>query len=190
MVKRIGKAASLTGICLIGGLFVGGCAMDRAPLRVDVASVSINGQPVHLVLDTGASSTMIYSTTADRVGLKFASPRPNSDAGKFEVDTGMSEPATVTVVGDTFTTRLPVFVPGSKTPREDGVIGWPEIRDDILVFDPDQRVVNAAPDNPIQPAGWSKFNVLRHDTLCSKHPFTTAGLASSWWTQARRKAFS
>lgn len=169
MRNRIDQAVKVLAPSFLGGILWAGCAIEHPPIRVDVASVTINGQPVHLVLDTGASSTMIYSTTARRVGLQFEPAQPEAVTGNFEISTSMSEPAAVTVNGQTFTSRIPVYK-AAGTPREDGVIGWPEIRDDVLVFDPEKSVVNATNEFARQSGAWTKLRVLRYEALLLETP--------------------
>ena len=47
----------------------------------------------------------------------------------------------------------------------DGVIGWPEIRDNILVFDLDRRTVRSVPQLPPETAAWLKLKVVPSDWL-------------------------
>jgi lipoprotein NlpI len=167
--------------CLAAAAFLfAGCVSEPAPARPRVAftNLAINGQPVHMVLDTGAASTVLYSAAANRVGLNFTPPRDDIVAGPFEVVTGMSEPARVTAGAQTFTTRLPVFTlpPSSRlissTSGEDGVIGWPEVRDNILVFDSAHRTVRSVAQLPKETSGWLKLKVRTHSTLLLETPMS------------------
>jgi len=71
---RNGKLKSIACMSAAACLLAG-CANQPAPVRVAFAKLAINGQPVHMVLDTGASSTVLYNAAANRVGLNFAPPR-------------------------------------------------------------------------------------------------------------------
>jgi hypothetical protein len=164
--------------CLAAAAFLfAGCVSEPATPRVVFTKLAINGQPVRMVLDTGAASTVLYSAAANRVGLNFAPPRHDVVAGAFEIVAGMSEPARVTAGAQTFTARLPVFTlpPSSRlmissTSGEDGVIGWPEVRDNILVFDAAHRTVRSVAQLPEETSGWLKLKVRPHSTLLLETP--------------------
>jgi tetratricopeptide (TPR) repeat protein len=164
-----------TGLGAAALLFAG-CVTQPATPRVVFTKLAINGHPVQMMLDTGAASTVLYSAAAQRVGLNFTPPRQNVIAGPFQVVAGMSEPARVTVGSQTFTARLPVFPlpPSSRLPSstavEDGVIGWPEVRDNILVFDADHRVVRSVAQLPAETSNWLKLTVLPGNTLLLETP--------------------
>jgi tetratricopeptide (TPR) repeat protein len=159
--------------CLAAAAFLfAGCVSEPATPRVVFKKLAINGQPVQMVLDTGAASTMLYSAAANRVGLHFAPPRHDVAAGAFEVVTGMSEPARVTAGAQTFTARLPVFTLPSSASGEDGVIGWPEVRDNILVFDATHRTVRSVAQLPEKVSGWLKMKVRPHNTLLLETPLS------------------
>jgi tetratricopeptide (TPR) repeat protein len=89
----------------------------------------------------------------------------------------MSEPAHVTVGAQKFTSPLPVFTlpPSSRLPSatmEDGVIGWPEVRDNILVFDAAHHTVRSVARLPKETDGWLKLKVLPHSTLLLETPLS------------------
>src|SRR4029453_18534936 len=64
-----GVAAAQTSKCKLGRLAEWPLRPDRNHLVVDGA---INGKPVAIILDTGASRTLILGASAERLGL----PRP------------------------------------------------------------------------------------------------------------------
>jgi hypothetical protein len=162
---------------LAAGVFIfAGCASEPTTPRVGFTKLAINGQPVRMVLDTGAGSTVLYSSAANRLGLSFMPPQYDVVAGAFEVVTGLSEPARVTAGAQDFTARLPVLAMSSSARHlaagtsEDGVIGWPEIRDNILVFDPIHRTVRSVEELPGETSGWLKLRVWSHGTLLLETP--------------------
>ncbi len=164
--------------CLAAAFLFAGCVSEPATPRVVFTKLAINGQPVQMMLDTGAASTVLYSAAANRVGLNFAPPRHDVVAGAFEIIVGMSEPAQVTAGAQPFTARLPVFTlpPSSRLPSsasgEDGVIGWPEVRDNILVFDAAHRTVRSVAQLPEETSGWLKLKVRPHSTLLLETPLS------------------
>jgi tetratricopeptide (TPR) repeat protein len=155
-----------------------GCGSQPATPRVVFTKLAINGQPVHMVLDTGAASTVLYSAAANRVDLHFAPSRHDVATGPFEIVAGISEPARVTAGAQSFTARLPVFTlpPSprlvSSASGEDGVIGWPEVRDNILVFDSAHHTVRSVAQLPEEASGWLKLRVLPHNTLLLETPMS------------------
>ena len=158
-------------------VLLAGCASEPATPRVVFTGLAINGRPVQMMLDTGAASTVLYSTAAKRAGLNFTVPRPAIPAGAFEIVAGMSEPARVTMGSQAFTTRLPVFsVPPSQALRSralrDGVIGWPEVRDNILLFDAADSTVLSVAQLPQETSEWLKLKVRPHDTLLLETPLS------------------
>jgi len=166
-----GPLAGLAAACLLAG-----CVSRPATPRVVFTELTINGQPVHMMLDTGAASTVLYAKTAKRVGLNFEVPKKDVAPGPFQIVTGMSEPARVTAGGQTFTTRLPVFALPASSHRlspdtvTDGVIGWPEVRDNILVFDAAHHMVRSVAQLPEGTSGWLKLKVRPYTTLLLETP--------------------
>jgi hypothetical protein len=86
----------------------------------------------------------------------------------------ITEPTQISFDGQTLTAPLPVFrLPlvfrlAAITKRwapSDGVIGWPEIRDNILVFDADRRIIRGVQQLPPETAGWLKLKVVPGDWL-------------------------
>jgi hypothetical protein len=148
-----------------------GCASEPATTRVVFTRLAINGQPVRMMLDTGAASSVLYSPAANRVGLNFTPPPRDAVAGNFEIATGMSAPARVTACGQAFTARLPVYtLPAASI--EDGIIGWPEVRDNILAFDSAHRTIRGMAQLPGETAGWLKLKVRPYGTLLLETPLS------------------
>jgi lipoprotein NlpI len=157
--------------CVVAAILFTGCAGRPATPRVVFTNLTINGQPVHMVLDTGAASTVLYSPAAERVGLNFKRPGHDVVAGAFEVVTGMSEPARIAAGAQAFIARLPVLtLPPSAASGEDGVIGWPEVRNNILVFDAARRTVRSIAELPEETSGWLKLNVRPYGILLLETP--------------------
>jgi lipoprotein NlpI len=162
--------------CLGAAIFLSaGCISQSTKPRVVFTQLSINGCPVHMILDTGAASTVLYSPAAKRAGLAFTSPQQTVVPGTFGVVTTMSDPARVSEGAQMFTTRLPVFTlpPLSRPPRgpaEDGVIGWPEVRGNILVFDSVHRLVRSVNQIPGYASAWLKLKLLPGSTLLLETP--------------------
>jgi lipoprotein NlpI len=152
-------------ISLAAALALAGCASNAAMSRVVVTKASINGHPARMFLDTGASSTVLFDSGAKRLGLKSAE---------------ISDPVAVTVDSQTFTAPLPIFRPhvqwyyrlafAKGEGSLEGLIGWPEIRDNILVFDADQRTVRRVDQLPPETADWLKLKVIPDSWLLLEIP--------------------
>ncbi len=149
---------------VVGAFVLAGCASHPPETRVVFPKASINGHPARLDLDTGASSTVLFAARAGRLGLKSAE---------------VSEPAPVTIAGQTLTAPLPMFrLPWyyrlafitMKGPALDGLVGWPEIRDNILVFDAERRTVRSVEQLPPETAGWLKLKLVPNRWLLLEIP--------------------
>jgi hypothetical protein len=144
----------LRGLVAAAVFLLAGCASHRLDTRVIFPTASVNGHPVRMALDTGSSSTVLFASRAKRLGLKYAE---------------LPEPTQVMINEQTFTAPIPVFrfpwmyrlafivMKGFKA---DGLVGWPEVRDNILVFDADRRTVRAVDQLPPETAGWLKLKVV------------------------------
>jgi tetratricopeptide (TPR) repeat protein len=120
-------------------------------------------------LDTGSPSLVLYDAGARRLNLKFAR---------------VSEPAKVTVGGETFTAPLPIFdlpwyyrLPGASC-GVDGLVGWPEIRDNILVFDAGRRTIRRIEQLPPETAGWLKLKTVPDRWLLLEAPLADGKTAA------------
>jgi tetratricopeptide (TPR) repeat protein len=152
-------------LALLALALAAGCASNVSESRVVVAGASINGHPARMFLDTGASSTVLFDSGAKRLGLK-----PGE----------ISDPVAITIDGQTFTAPLPIFKPQiqwyyrlafAKSEHSlEGLVGWPEIRDNILVFDADNRTVRRVEQLPPETAGWLKLKVIPDSWLLLEVP--------------------
>jgi hypothetical protein len=86
----------------------------------------------------------------------------------------ISEPTAISLNGQTLTAPVSIFsFPWSLRlmtmthlwSPPDGVVGWPDIRDNILVFDADRRTVRSVPQLPPETADWLKLRVVPGDWL-------------------------
>ena len=111
----------------------------------------INDQPTRLFLDTGSENFCLYRPAAERLGLKFRpveGPRPYWATGK----------CTVKFWGFSQKERVAVFeVPSYLQPEGDGLVGWRNIHQNIIVFDAIQQKVEFIPKVPKEAATWTKL---------------------------------
>jgi tetratricopeptide (TPR) repeat protein len=96
----------------------------------------------------------------------------------YKLSVGLSAPARVTQAGQTFTAPLLLArVPLWARPilhflpfQLDGLLGWPEVRDNILVFDYEQRAIERVEQLPPETSGWLKLKVAPADSLLLELP--------------------
>ncbi|MGH8338072.1 MAG: hypothetical protein ACRETL_14890, partial [Gammaproteobacteria bacterium] len=83
---------------------------------------------------------------------------------------------------EVITTPFPVEFPSWKVDWDyhlegiDGVVGWPDVRNNILVFNPGERTVRAVPELPAETAGWLKLKVLSTDVFMVEIPETNGNV--------------
>jgi tetratricopeptide (TPR) repeat protein len=138
--------------------------------RVVFRDATINGQSANLVLDTDGGSTILSAAGAKRLGVEVGPVESDVTMHWFDknVPLALSQPVRVTLGQQAFTAQIPV---GSETGIEcDGAIGWPEVRDNILVFEPTTRMVSAVAQLPAETAGWLKLPVRTDRLLALETP--------------------
>ncbi|MGO8701203.1 MAG: hypothetical protein ACLQVY_26230 [Limisphaerales bacterium] len=141
-----------------------GCANHPPEIHVQVPVASLNSLPARTMVDTGGSSTAVFGRAARRMGLKSGQ---------------VSAPVHVVINRQAFTAPLPVFryswiirlVFSRRMRRQpDLLVGWPEIRDNILVFDSERQTIRAASQLPPETANWTKLRVIPNDWLLLEVP--------------------
>jgi len=174
------------GLALIKSMSAGADA--SIDVRADFRNATINGQPAKIILDTGAARADLTKAGANRLGVKVgpvasdvtlpaaaansttvsAPPPPLFDSVLHHQTTptdwfgtkvphGLSEAVKIGLGNQTMTTQIPVGdYPGVYV---DGVIGWAEVRDNILVFEPVTRTISGVAELPAETAGWLKLKV-------------------------------
>jgi len=122
----------------------------------------INNKPVRFFVDTGSGNPIVlYSTAVKRLGLKTM-PSPPS----YHTVTGIVEKITVPVDLDIASIKESAYLPVYKVPNdyhwpEDGVIGWPYIRQHFnqypLLLDLATNKLEWLTNLPAGIESWSKF---------------------------------
>ena len=166
-------------LLLFAGVFLslldGESHAEDAP-RLAFAQVQLNDQPASLLFGTSLDFTCLLNTGAGRLGLKSH----GTWADISQISVGISDPTRVGHAGQTFTAPLLLArVPLWARPilhllpfRLDGLIGWPEVRNNILVFDYDQRTISRVDQLPPATAGWLKLKLVPTDSLQLELPLT------------------
>jgi tetratricopeptide (TPR) repeat protein len=82
----------------------------------------------------------------------------------------LTGPLPITVGGETFDAQLPIdkapwLIRWLTANDHDGLVGWPEVRNNILVFNPAWRTVSAAETLPAETTHWVKLGVGEADVF-------------------------
>lgn len=145
---------------------------SRRMPRVAVPHGAVNGQPVRLALDTGSFITLLTRQGARRLKLgsvRLSFIRVNFARRLLSLTTA---PVRLTLGGQEMTTPLPVLnlPPFMKIKGFDGLLGWPEVRDNILFFDANGCTIRRLESLPPETAGWLKLKVHRANQLVLELP--------------------
>ncbi len=181
------------GLLTSSALVLAGRAEELSTNRVDFQKIEINGRPARMVLATSLPTTVLLEPGARRLGLKGA---------------GISDLTQVTAGGQTFRAPFLLFgnpldgLPwfyrqligfshpvlyhefknlfGQISTGLEGVLGWPEVRDNILVFDPGQRTIRRVGQLPPETAGWLKLKVVPDRSLLLELPLPDGKTGTVW----------
>jgi tetratricopeptide (TPR) repeat protein len=180
--KQIFTAGLVTGMLLC--MVFTSCTTSPPPKKIDIAkywsayvvfpNATVNGQPVHLILDTGFGASRLTNEGAIPVGLKPAYPPAETELQEMKGGAWLPQPAQMKIGTQTFTVQIPVqslrFTPDTGFGC-DGIIDWPEIRDnDILFFDSANRTVRSLEKLPEETANWLKLKIHPYGDLALDIP--------------------
>jgi hypothetical protein len=145
------------------GLFAAPDTRDRP-----FVDVRINDQPVHLTIDTCSSTLAVFSSAADRIGLKYHKPEgfdPNR-VRPGRVRPFRSDPCRLTVENQNGHALRIDEAEGRRRIRIleipaglDGLIGWPNIAKNILHLDWGQKTLESLPAVPSQALPWHNLKL-------------------------------
>ena len=121
---------------------------------------TINGKPVRLVFDTGASDLVLFRKGAERLGLKVAEPPRDVQVAPGEVAVGKTEECEFALGATRARTSFKVFEPPSFLHMDvDGAIGWQPIRYNIIQIDADLKQAKWLAHAPPESTTWLKFHI-------------------------------
>ena len=125
-----------------------------------IVPAQINGQPVRLALDTGASDNILFRRAAERLGLKVMDDLPIDIATPAGVKAGLSEFCRVTVGGRTSRANFIVIdLPDYLEPALDGLIGWPALRQNVLYIRQDRKEITTLKSVPDFVRDWPHWKL-------------------------------
>ncbi|HVU37318.1 MAG TPA: hypothetical protein VHC95_03220 [Opitutales bacterium] len=176
-MKSIRPSTHYSSLALLMLAFsIYGCAaVSPSPdTHASVPDVVINGHSAHLLLDTGAEGTVIFN--ADKLGLKAAANTPAARGSANEP--AVSEPVTIQLGPDEFKAQL-MYRPfpwylraylALSSDDMDGVLGWPELKSNILVLDPRNLSIKGVNELPANAVSWLKFHTVPRMNLWLEIP--------------------
>ena len=157
---------------VLGFVLLTGCRhiqQERFP-----ADVRINDKPVHFIYDTGAGITLVHAASAKRLGLKVSDPPSSPKPPPGKVNIGHTELCRFTAGHETYRLKLPTLRapwPWGGLLDFDGVIGWPDLKDDFLAIDAANDAIKGVDQLPQATDGWTKLPLYRHtDVLALEIP--------------------
>jgi len=159
----------LACLALLADLLLSGCNTTSYS-RAYFANATINNHPAHVVMDTDSNLPCLDPAGAERLNIHFPNYTRKIDInGSHEYTTLVLAPVVPITLGhQSFSAALPVAIStlnGANSGFEnspdplstDAYIGWPEVRQNILVFDGDTRTISAAPEIPVRAYLWLRF---------------------------------
>ncbi len=167
-MPRLRRTAFFTfacSTCLALLVITAGCSAPSPTTRVLFPGVMVNHQRGRFLLDTGSDSTILDGSGAARLGIKSQLVVSNLAVnGRVTERITLSEDVTLRAGGETFTTPLPIdtapwMIRWLMSDDHDGLIGWPEIRGNILVFDPIHHLISGTDALPEETSQWTKLGV-------------------------------
>jgi hypothetical protein len=122
----------------------------------------INGQPVRFAFDTGAGvSVLIFSKTAEKLGLTVTPPPPDQKPAPGQVANGTTSPVNLELGGTQCQTSLGVVdTPAYLALGMEGVLGWPAIKGNLVAIDCLTDQIHFLSKLPGRMAGWTKYHIL------------------------------
>jgi hypothetical protein len=157
-------------------------SVDLSTNFVDYA-VHINGHPARMIFISSFGASIVLEEGANRLGLKGD---PFSALTRMESG-GKEFSAPILIIRDPLLNvpwvlrqlakiSHPILYHQFKrlydevTKSMEGAVGWPEVRNNILVFDSDQRVIRRVEQLPPETANWLKLRVVPIGSLSLEVP--------------------
>src|ERR1041384_5366408 len=146
-----------------------GLADER--LRLDA---KINGKPARLCFDSGSGSMVLFREAAQRFGLRVFEASTNAATAPGKVAMGTSEECVLNLEGEEHKTRFRVVdIPGYVNMDADGVVGWRNVRGNVLSIDAVARRITFLPRVPRRVSSWVRLAfVTNSDSLSLEIPHT------------------
>jgi hypothetical protein len=126
----------------------------------------VNGQPVKLVFDTGVEHTLLFRSTARRLGLAVTPPDPAVKAEPGRIVPATSEVCEFSLDRVTMRMALPIYDPPEGISYDiDGMLAWYPLRDHIFRISLAANAVETVEDLPRDLTSWAKWTLGAHKVL-------------------------
>jgi hypothetical protein len=167
-------------VLAIVGLFFWVIPIKATDERIWV-DAKINGNPVRFAFDTGTGASLVlFSTAAQRLGLKVTPPDRRPDPGRVAV--GMTELCNVSIGEDEFQTsvreiEVPPYLKEKGDVIGDGVLGWPACNN-ILLLDFVSHKITFKEKVPRESFAWMKFSIPTNENTLTLELSTNQNIKS------------
>lgn len=150
---RIRTSLSLALLLILGGL--------PAIARELVIDAKVNNKPARFLFDTGAETSVLFLTAAQRLGLQITEPRRDLPPPKDgRVRLGRAEKCLLSLGQATNTARFAILdAPTSLSLKHDGIVAWSDMANNILWVNAEKGQLSALKSLPKNIARWSKWNL-------------------------------
>ena len=166
---------------LLGLVLLVGCRSPE-PVRFRT-DARINDQPVRFAYDTGAEASILFERSAKRLGLKIVKPPSSADPAPGKVKVGSTGLCRFSVGGETYTVKLRTLHlpwPVSRMVDMDGIIGWPDMRDDSIAIDALSQTIRGVERAPADTNGWLRLPVYPRAGLLALQTPRADGKTGVW----------
>src|SRR5207249_3106611 len=127
---------------------------------------SINGKAARLAFDTGASDSLLFPKTAERLGLAYTNPPRNLHLSVGESPMGRTEECELALDQDKIKTSFGVIeVPTMLAWDVDGVLGWKPLSENIFMIDARLGVVSSLNEVPKEVATWVQLKLRSNSAV-------------------------
>ena len=151
--------ASLSLVLLVG--IESGRSEERLWVKAE-----INGKPTRLAFDTGASESLIFPKTAEKLGLTYTNPPANIRLRVGETPMGRTEECELTLDGNKIKTVFGVIeVPTMLAWDVDGVLGWKPLSQNIFGIDARLGTVSSLDEVPSEVANWVQLKLRSNSAI-------------------------
>ena len=158
MKRMLGYGFAIMIAVLASVRSMGNALPPEEGLRVEA---KINGQPVRLIFDTGTSAFILCSQTASRMGLVFTNADETFKADPGQVGLGWTEACNVQIGTRVLRVCLGVFKKPDMLPLGvDGIIGWPNMSNNILRIETDLGRITSLNEVPPAATDWPQCKLV------------------------------
>ena len=130
---------------------------DRAGEDRIWLAAHVNGQPVRLIFDTGATASFLFRSAAERINLRFTDIPSDLKPGPGLVAAGMSEECTLSLRDSSHRVRFRIIDgPPFRGVTVDGALAWPDLSENVFRFWGAEQKVEILTEVPQEAAAWLK----------------------------------